>query len=69
MGGEALGPVKAQYPSIGDCQDRELGVGGLVSKGRRNGIGCFQPTIGQSMVSLKENLGKGQKELKRFATP
>jgi hypothetical protein len=42
MGGEALGPVKAQYPSIGDCQDRELGVGGLVSKGRRNGIGCFQ---------------------------
>jgi hypothetical protein len=31
---EALGPVKAQYPSVEECQDREAGVGGLMSKGR-----------------------------------
>jgi hypothetical protein len=23
MGGEALGPVKALFPSIGECQDQE----------------------------------------------
>ena len=26
--GEALGPVKAQCPTVGECQDREAGVGG-----------------------------------------
>jgi hypothetical protein len=36
MGGEALGPVKAVCPSIGECQGREAGVGGLVSK--RQGV-------------------------------
>jgi hypothetical protein len=30
MGGEALGPVKALCPSIKECQDRELGVGGFM---------------------------------------
>jgi hypothetical protein len=30
---EALGPVKALYPSIGECQSQEAGVGGLVSRG------------------------------------
>jgi hypothetical protein len=39
---EALGLVKAQCPSVGECQDREAGVGGLVSRGRGNGIGGFQ---------------------------
>jgi hypothetical protein len=38
MGGEALGPVKAPCPSIGECQDRESGVGGLMSRGGE-GIG------------------------------
>jgi hypothetical protein len=33
MGGEALGPVKAGYSSVGECQDREAGVGGLVGRG------------------------------------
>jgi hypothetical protein len=33
MGGEALGPGKAQCPSVGECQDREVGVGGLVTRG------------------------------------
>jgi hypothetical protein len=41
MGREALGPVKAQCPSVGECQDREAGVGGLVSMGRGNGMGSF----------------------------
>jgi hypothetical protein len=34
MGGEVLGPVKALYLSVVECQDREAGVGGLlVSRG------------------------------------
>jgi hypothetical protein len=41
MGGEAHGPEKAQCPSIGECQDRETGVGRLVSRGRGDGIGGF----------------------------
>jgi hypothetical protein len=41
MGGEYLGPVKARCPSVGECQDRESGVGGLVSRGWRDGIGGF----------------------------
>jgi hypothetical protein len=42
MGGEALGPVKAQCLSVGECQDREAGVGGLVSRVRRDGMGVFR---------------------------
>ena len=44
MRGEALGPLKDGCPSVGECQDREVGVGGLVSrgKGNGNGIGGFQ---------------------------
>jgi hypothetical protein len=38
MGGEALGPVKAQCPSVGECQDQEAGVGGL-GVGMRGGGG------------------------------
>ena len=41
MEGEALGPVKAGCPSVGECQDREVGVGGLVSRRRGDGIGGF----------------------------
>ena len=33
MGGETLGSEKARCPSVGECQDREAGVGGLVSMG------------------------------------
>jgi hypothetical protein len=36
IGREALGPGKALCPSVGECQDREEGVGGLVS--RKDGI-------------------------------
>jgi hypothetical protein len=31
---EALGPEKAQCPSVGKCQDWGVGVGGLVSRWR-----------------------------------
>jgi hypothetical protein len=40
MRGEALGLVKALCPSVGECQDRETRVGGLVSRGR-GGIVAF----------------------------
>ena len=48
MGGEALGPVKDQCSSVGECQSGEAGVGEWVeehphrSRRRRNGIGGFQ---------------------------
>jgi hypothetical protein len=31
--------MKAQCPSVGECQDRETGVGGLVRRGRGDMIG------------------------------
>jgi hypothetical protein len=31
MGGEVLGPVKARYPSVVECQGGEGGVGGWMS--------------------------------------
>jgi hypothetical protein len=33
MGGEALGPVKARCPSVGECRGQKVGVGGLVRGG------------------------------------
>jgi hypothetical protein len=36
MGRGALGPVKVLCPSVGEYQGREVGVGGLVSRGRGN---------------------------------
>ena len=42
MGGEALGPVKVLCPSVGECQDQEAGVGGLVSRGMGERIGGFR---------------------------
>jgi hypothetical protein len=32
MGGEAFGLVRVQCPSIVECQDQEVGVGGLVRR-------------------------------------
>jgi hypothetical protein len=34
VGGEVLGLVRARFPSVGECQDREAGVGELVSRRR-----------------------------------
>jgi hypothetical protein len=42
MGGETLGPVKVLCPSIGNCQGWEVGMGGLVSRGRGDGMGVFR---------------------------
>jgi hypothetical protein len=33
-----LCPMKALCPSVGECQGQEAGVGGLMSKGRGEGI-------------------------------
>ena len=44
MGGEALSPVKALCPSVGECQGQEVGVGGLGSRAGE-GIGDFQDSI------------------------
>ena len=33
--------MKARCPSVGECQDREAEVGGLVSRGRGGGIRVF----------------------------
>ena len=43
MRGEALCPMKALCPSVVEWQGQEVGVGGLVSRGRGEGIegGCF----------------------------
>jgi hypothetical protein len=49
MGGEALGPVKVLCPSIGDCQGQEVGVSGLVSRGRE----------GKDRGLSERKLGKG----------
>jgi hypothetical protein len=39
MGREAICPMKALCPNVGECQGQEAGVGGMVSKGRGKGIG------------------------------
>ena len=41
MEGEALGPVKAGCPGVGEYKGQEVGVGALVNRGKE-GIGGFQ---------------------------
>ena len=50
IGGEALGPVKVLCPSIGKCQGQEAGVGGLMSRGRKEGIGGFGGKPGKGIT-------------------
>jgi hypothetical protein len=47
MEGEALGPVKALCPSVGECQVQEVGVGGLVSREGRGYRGFSEGKLGQ----------------------
>jgi hypothetical protein len=47
MRGEALGLVKAGCPSVGESQDKGAGVGGLVSRGRGNGMGGVRGEMGK----------------------
>ena len=42
MGGEALGPVKVLFPSIGEYQGREAGVGRLMNRGRGGDKGFLE---------------------------
>jgi hypothetical protein len=42
MGEEALGPVKALCPSVGECQGQEAGVVSEQGKGGGDGGGSFQ---------------------------
>jgi hypothetical protein len=48
MGGEALGPVKARCPNVGECHFGEVGVGGWVglhphrSRGREDRLENLQ---------------------------
>jgi hypothetical protein len=48
MGGEAFGPVKTRFPSVGECQCSEVEVSGWVGggtpsekQGRQDEIGVF----------------------------
>ena len=50
MGGEALGPVKAQCPSVRECQDREAGMDGLGSRGRGMGEGVSEGKPGKGIT-------------------
>jgi hypothetical protein len=53
MGGKTLDPMKAQCPSVGEWEGREVGIGGWVgenphrSSGRGNGIGDIQKGNGK----------------------
>jgi hypothetical protein len=51
MGEEALGPEMAACPNGGECQDSEVGMGGLVSRGRGDGE--------WDRVFLEQKPGKG----------
>jgi hypothetical protein len=42
MEGEAFGLVQNLCPNIGECQGQEVEVGGLGSRGSREGIRDFQ---------------------------
>ena len=42
--------MKALCPSVGECQGQEEGVGGLVSRGRGEGIGDFQGKLGKGIT-------------------
>jgi hypothetical protein len=42
MGAVALGPVKAQCPSVGECQDQEAGVVGWGTQGGGGDRGDFR---------------------------
>ena len=41
MGEEVLGPVKVLCPIVGECQGKEVGVGGLGNRGCGERIGEF----------------------------
>ena len=46
----ARGALKALCSSVGECQGQEVGVGGLVSRGRGERIGDFQRKLGKGIT-------------------
>jgi hypothetical protein len=58
MRGEALGSVKVLCPSVGEGQGQEAGVGGLVSRGRWEGLGGFRRGNQERGQHLKCKSGK-----------
>jgi hypothetical protein len=50
MGGEALGPVTVLFPSVGECQVQDYGVGRLLSRGSREGKGGFRRGTGKGIT-------------------
>jgi hypothetical protein len=48
MGGEVFVPEKARCPNVGQCQDREAGVGGLLSRG--GGYGFLEGKPGKGLT-------------------
>jgi hypothetical protein len=64
MGKEALGPVKAQCPSVGECQGQEAGVGGLMSRGGGRGFSERKPGKGITFeMKIKKISKKDQKKV------
>jgi hypothetical protein len=50
MGGEALGPMKASCPSVGECQGLEAGVSGLVGGGCGGDRGFLEGKPGEGIT-------------------
>ena len=55
---EDLGPVKDQFPSVGECHDREARVGGLVSRRRRNGTEGFSEGKWRKRIKFEMKIKK-----------
>jgi len=58
MGGEALGPVNAGFPSVGKCQGREAEVGGWVGKRphRSRGEGRWDRGLAEDKPEKGDNI-------------
>jgi hypothetical protein len=59
MGGGALGPVKVLFPSVGECQGHESGVGGLVSKGGGDVRAFSEGKVGKGIIVFRGESRKG----------
>ena len=66
----ALGPEQAQCPSVGECQDKEAGVGGLLSGDREDRrIQMRDQERGQHLECKKRNvshLGKDELHIPNY---
>jgi hypothetical protein len=58
MGDEALGPVKAQCSSIGECQGREAGVGRWVGEHPHRSKRRGDRIVGRGRTRKGDNIWK-----------